>query len=143
MGGIMGESPRLMGRDKSAGKDLYRIWISLRLPFFHKGDFMTYNERVGPVIDLNGRKIIIRDLLTMEKISVSWREYSNLEIVAHREDIKITTVTSKTPTEIQILHPETYQPVDLNIIPELSDINIGDEVKVVEIKGKLYIIPPK
>lgn len=142
MGGVIGESPRLMGRDKSAGKDLYRIWISLRLPFFQKGDFIIYNSHVGQVVDLSGRKIIIRDLATLEKISVSWREYSNLELVTRRENVKNTTVTSKSPTEIQLLHPETYQPVDLEIMPQLSDLNIGDQVEVVEIKGKLYIIPP-
>ena len=32
MGGVVQESPRLVGRDKSRGKDLYRIWISIRLP---------------------------------------------------------------------------------------------------------------
>jgi len=143
MGGIMGESPRLMGRDKSAGKDLYRIWISLRLPLFQKGDFLTHKDHVGQVIDLNGRKIVIMDMETMENISISWREYSNLEKVASREDVKITTVTSRTPTEIQILHPETYQPVDMDIKSELTSINIGEEVEVIEIKGKLYIIPPK
>lgn len=143
MGGMMGESPRLMGRDKSAGKDLYRIWISLRLPLFKKGDFLAHKDHVGQIIDVNGRKIVIMDLETLENISISWREYSNLEKVAGKEDIKITTVTSKTPTEIQLLHPETYQPMDLDMMSELASINIGDEVEVIEIRGKLYIIPPK
>ncbi|WP_209626691.1 60S ribosomal export protein NMD3 [Methanobacterium petrolearium] len=143
MGGILGESPRLMGRDKSAGKDLYRIWISLRLPFFQKGDFLNYGEHIGRVIDLNGRKITIQDLETMNKTSLSWREYSNLKMAVMRDDVKITTVTSKTPTQIQLLHPETYQPLDLDILPEMSEINIGDQVEVVEIKGKIYITPPK
>lgn len=143
MGGMMGESPRLMGRDKSAGKDLYRIWISLRLPLFKKGDFLAHKDHVGQIIDVNGRKIVIMDLETLENISISWREYSNLEKVAGKEDIKITTVTSKTPTEIQLLHPETYQPMDLDMMSELASINIGDEVEVIEIRGKLYIIPQK
>jgi len=143
MGGMLGESPRLMGRDKSAGKDLYRIWISLRLPIFQKGDFITHGDHVGQVIDINGRKIVIQDLDTTEHMSISWREYSNLERIAGKEDVKPTTVTAKTPTEIQILHPETYQPLDLDILIELADINIGEEVEVIEIRGKIYIIPPK
>ncbi|HOI39346.1 MAG TPA: NMD3-related protein [Methanobacterium sp.] len=142
MGGVIGESPRLMGRDKSAGKDLYRIWISYRLPFFHKGDFIIHKKHAGQIIDINGKRILIHYLKTMNKISLSWREYSNLEMVAHGEDVKTTTVTSKTPTKIQLLHPETYQPIDLDILPEFSDINIGDQVKVVEILEKIYIIPP-
>lgn len=143
MGGMIGESPRLMGRDKSAGKDLYRIWISLRLPRFQKGDFLTYANHVGQVIDLNGRKIVSKDLGTLENISISWRQYDNLEKVASREDVKTTTVTSKSPTEIQLLHPDTYQPLDLVMVPGLTDINIGEEVEVIEIQGKQYIIPPK
>jgi len=140
MGGMLGESPRLMGRDKSTGKDLYRIWISLRLPCFQKGDFLSYDNHVGQIIELNGKKIIIHNLENGENLSISWREYSNLKVAAKRDDVKITTISSKTPTEIQILHPETYQPLDLDIRPDLEDINIGDEVKVVEIEGKIYII---
>ncbi len=141
MGGILGESPRLMGRDKSAGKDLYRIWISLRLPTFQKRDFIIYDNHVGYVIDLNGRKIVICDLDTLETRSISWREYSNIEMIAGKGDVKTTTVTSKTPTEIQLLHPDTYQPIDLDILPEQENMNIGDQVEVVEIRGKIYIIP--
>jgi nonsense-mediated mRNA decay protein 3 len=143
MGGMIGESPRLMGRDKSAGKDLYRIWISLRLSRFQKGDFLAYENHIGQVIDLSGRKIVSKDLGTLENISISWRQYDNLEKVASSEDVKTTTITSKSPTEIQLLHPDTYQPMDLAIIPGLNDINIGEEVEVIEIQGKLYIIPPK
>ncbi|CDG65595.1 MAG: ribosomal export protein [Methanobacterium sp.] len=143
MGGILGESPRLMGRDKSAGKDLYRIWISLRLPSFQPGDFLAYSDNLGQVTDLNGKKIMVMDLNTLGKNSISWREYPHLEVVAQKENIKTTTVTSKSPTQIQILHPETYQPVDLDILPEMNSLNIGDPVDVIEIREKLYIIPPK
>jgi nonsense-mediated mRNA decay protein 3 len=141
MGGMIRESPRLMGRDKSTGKDLFRIWISLRLPIFEKEDFLAYGDHLGQIIDLKGNKIILRDLDTMEITSQSWREYPNLIRVAKRQDIHTTTVTSKTPTSIQVLHPENYQPSDLDIRPELSFLNIGDQVKVVEIRKKLYILP--
>ena len=132
-----------MGRDKSAGKDLYRIWISLRLPSFQPGDFLAYSDNLGQVTDLNGKKIMVMDLNTLGKNSISWREYPHLEVVAQKENIKTTTVTSKSPTQIQILHPETYQPVDLDILPEMNSLNIGDPVDVIEIREKLYIIPPK
>jgi nonsense-mediated mRNA decay protein 3 len=141
MGGIIRESPRLMGRDKSTGKDLFRIWISLRLPIFEKEDFLAYGNHLGQIVDLKGNKIILRDLDTIEIKSQSWKEYPNLEIVAKRQDIHTTTVTSKSPTNIQVLHPENYQPRDLGIRPELSFLNIGDQVKVVEIRNKLYMLP--
>ncbi len=143
MGGVVQESPRLVGRDKSRGKDLYRIWISIRLPDFQKYDFIEYENRKGQVKGFDGKKILLNDLESHGVWSVMWKEYNKIDVVARSSDIKTTSVTSKTPKTIQILNPDTYQPVDINISSETSDLKIGDEVKVVEIEGILYIINRK
>ena len=143
MGGVVQESPRLVGRDKSRGKDLYRIWISIRLPDFQKDDFIEYENRKGQVKGFDGKKILLNDLESHGVWSVMWKEYNKIDVVARSSDIKTTSVTSKTPKTIQILNPDTYQPVDINISSETSDLKIGDEVKVVEIEGILYIINRK
>jgi nonsense-mediated mRNA decay protein 3 len=140
MGGVVQESPRLVGRDKSRGKDLYRIWISIRLPEFQKHDFIEYENRKGQVKGFDGKKILLNNLESHDVWSVLWREYNKIKVVARSSDIKTTNVTSKTPKTIQILHPDTYQPVDINLNAETSDLEIGDEVKVVEIEGILYIL---
>jgi nonsense-mediated mRNA decay protein 3 len=140
MGGVIQESPRLVGRDKSRGKDLYRIWISIRLPDFQKNDFIEYQNRKGKVKGFDGKKILLNDLESQDVWSVMWKEYNKIKVVARSSDIKTTNVTSKTPKTIQILHPDTYQPVDININNKISDLEIGDEVKVVEIQGILYIL---
>jgi nonsense-mediated mRNA decay protein 3 len=140
MGGVVQESPRLVGRDKSRGKDLYRIWISIRLPDFQKDDFIEYENRKGQVKGFDGKKILLNDLESQDVWSVLWREYNKIKVVARSSDIKTTSVTSKTPRTIQILHPDTYQPVDINLNAETSDLEIGDEVKVVEIEEILYIL---
>ncbi len=140
LGGVLKDSPRLMGRDKSAGKDLYRVWISLRLPQFQNGDFVRYNNLKTQVMNFNGNKIYLKDLESMSKISVAWRDYEKLTVIAKKEDIKMALITAKTPHSIQILHPETYQPVDIELNEELSHFQIGGELKVVEIDGILYVI---
>ncbi len=143
MGGVVQESPRLVGRDKSRGKDLYRIWISIRLPDFQKDDFIEYENRKGQVKGFDGKKIILNDLESQGVWSVMWKEYNKIKVIARSSDMKTTSVTSKTPKTIQILHPDTYQPVDIDINTEISNLEIGDEVKVVEIEGILYIINRK
>ena len=140
MGGVVQESPRLVGRDKSRGKDLYRIWISIRLPNFKQGDFIKYEDHIGQVKGFDGRKIILKDLESSNIWSVMWKEYNRIKVIARSSDIKITSITSKTPKFIQILHPETYQPVDIEINDKISDLEIGNEVKVLEIEGILYIL---
>jgi len=140
MGGVLQESPRLVGRDKSKGKDIYRIWISIRLPDFQKGDFVEYENHKAQVKGFDGKKITLKDLDSSDILSVMWREYDKIKVIARSDDIQTTSVTSKTPSTIQILHPDTYQPVDIDINDEISKLMIGNDVKVLEVEGILYIL---
>jgi nonsense-mediated mRNA decay protein 3 len=140
MGGVVQESPRLMGRDKSRGKDLYRIWISIRLPDFQIGDFIEYEGIKGRVKGFDGKKILAEKLEDTGVWSIMWKEYSKIRIIARRGDVKITNVTSKTPRTIQILHPDTFQPVDIEINTKNLKLNIGDDVPVLEVEGTLHIL---
>jgi nonsense-mediated mRNA decay protein 3 len=139
-GGVLKDSPRLMGRDKTKGKDLYRIWFSLRLPQFQKYDFVKYNNVKTQVLNFDANKIYLKALDSSATISVAWRDYEKLKLIARKDDIKLAMVTAKTPQLIQILHPDTYQPVDIELNDELRHLHIGDELKVVEIDNILYVI---
>lgn len=140
LGGVMQESPRLVGRDKSKGKDLYRIWISIRMPDFQRGDFVVYEDHKAEVMGFDGKKISLKDLVSGDNISVMWRDYGKINVIARKHDVKTTSVTSKTPTSIQILHPDSYQPIDIDINDEISKLMIGNNVKVLEVEGILYIL---
>lgn len=82
----------------------------------------------------------VRDLETGEIRTILWGEYDNIEVIARAGDVKRTTVTSRSPTMIQVLHPETFEPVDLEVDSRTSKLEIGEEVPVIEIKRRLYII---
>lgn len=140
VGGVIKESPRLMGRDKSSGKDLYRTWISVRIPYFKEEDFIKYENKLGQILGIDGKKILLRDLASFKEISIQWRDYDKIESVAKKEDIKETTVTAKTPDYIQILHPSDYQPLDIKMSPEIANIEIGAQIPVIEIEGNIYIL---
>ncbi len=140
LGGIVGESPRLMGRDKSAGKDLYRIWISLRLPSFKKGDFIALDHSLGRVVNLDGRGVLVEDLESLKLHAIPWKDYDQLVKVSESGMVKKTTVTSISPHKIQVLHPDTYEPLDLDLKPYMDDFKIGDEIEVVEIDHQIYIL---
>jgi nonsense-mediated mRNA decay protein 3 len=140
LGGIVGESPRLMGRDKSAGKDLYRIWISLRLPSFKKGDFLGLDDSLGRVVNLDGRGILIEDLESLKLRAIPWKDYDQLVKVSDSGMVKKTTVTSISPHKIQVLHPDTYEPLDLDLKPYMDNFKIGEEIEVVDIDQQIYIL---
>jgi len=140
LGGIASESPRLMGRDRSSGKGLYRTWISLRLPDFRIGDFLLHQDRTLAVLDLRKRGVSVKDLETRDVKNILWGEYENIDLVARAADVKTTTVTARSPGRIQVLHPETFEPVDLEADSYTSKLEIGEQVPVIEIKKRLYII---
>jgi nonsense-mediated mRNA decay protein 3 len=139
-GGIIKESPRLMGRDKSAGKDLHRIWISFRIPYFRVNDFIKYENSIGQVIGIDGKRVLFKDLISLNQTSIQWRDYDKIETVAKKEDIKETTVTAITPDSIQVLHPDSYEPIDIEINEETSKLQIGSQIPVIVIEGKIYIL---
>jgi len=140
LGGIINESPRLMGFDKSAGKNLYRIWILLRLPNFQMGDFVKYNKAITQVTGYDGNKIYLVDLSSSERVSIPWKSVGKLEVVARNDEIKKVMISARTPKSVQILHPDTYQPVDIDLHEESPHITIGKEIEVVEINNVFYLL---
>ncbi|HIH61361.1 MAG TPA: hypothetical protein HA298_01560 [Methanobacteriales archaeon] len=139
-GGIVGESPKLMGRDKSTGKNIYRIWISFKLPKFKEGDFISYKGRTGLIKAMDSHGILFYDLDRQEMSTVLWREYQRIERIATPADIKKTTVTAISPSRIQILDPISYEPIDLKLKPGMENLKIGDQVSVIQINNKTYIL---
>ncbi|MCQ2964325.1 MAG: hypothetical protein MJ203_02010 [archaeon] len=140
LGGTIKESPRLISEDKSTGKGLYRIWISVRLPKFEINDFVKYNKILAEVIAIDGNRIQIQNLENYEKIALKWREYDNIEKIATKEDIKKAIITAKSPNNIQVLDPEDYSPIDLEMNEKFEKYNIGEEIDVVKLENNLYLI---
>ena len=137
-GGIIKESPRLISEDKSTGKKLYRIWISIRIPKFQLGDIIKYQDKTGQVIDINADKSLFNDLKTDKTFSASWAHYEEVNLIERKEDFQKTMVISKSPSTLQILNPETYLEYDIEMKDKYKDINIGDEINVIKINNEFY-----
>jgi nonsense-mediated mRNA decay protein 3 len=137
-GGIIKESPRLISQDKSTGKGLYRIWISIRLSKFKKRDFVRYDDKDYEIVAIDGKRILIKELATLEKIPLQWKEYTSIKYLKSYEDIQSTTITSISPSIIQILDPDDYSVVDIEMKKSFEKFNIGDEIKVMKIENNLY-----
>lgn len=139
-GGIITESRKIVGRDKSKSRDLYRTWISVRLPSFHKNDFIEYEDKILKIEKIGSHKFVGLNLSTYESESIAWKEYDKIKKVGNTSDVKVSTVTNITPTEIQVLDPETFMPIDLKKTDNMNHINIGQEINVIKLKNKIYII---
>lgn len=140
-GGVIKESRKIVGRDKSKSRDLYRTWLSIRLPSFNRGDFIEYDDNMYQVKKIGSHKIIAHNLITQKDEPITWKQYEDIIKLVDKDDIQTTTITNLTPDEIQILDPDSYMTIDLKFNQDLHDnVKIGEEINVIRIKNKIYIL---
>ncbi|MDO5809603.1 MAG: 60S ribosomal export protein NMD3 [Methanobrevibacter sp.] len=139
-GGIIKESPRLISEDKSTGKGLYRIWISVRIPEFEVEDFVKYEDKIIRIHSIGKSSVVGADIPTGKKHNIPMKNMEDIKLVKKSSDIETTTIISKSPSIIQILDPSDYSAVDLEMKEEFEDYNIGDEIKLIKIDNYIYLI---
>ncbi len=139
-GGVMKESPRLISEDKSTGKGLYRVWISIRIPEFEIGDFIKFENKILYVHSIGKNSIVGEEISTNKKHNIPMKNMDDIELVKKADEIETTTVISKSPQIMQILDPIDYSAVDLDMKEEYGKYNVGDEVKLIRLDNYIYLI---
>lgn len=139
-GGIIKESPRLISEDKSTGKGLYRVWISIRIPEFEVNDFIKFEDKILQVNSIGKNSLVGVDISTNKKHNIPMKQMEEIELVKKADEIETTTIISKSPSIIQILDPSDYSAVDLEMKEEFADYNIGDEIKLIKIDNYIYLL---
>ena len=139
-GGIIKESPRLISEDKSTGKGLYRVWISLRIPEFEIDDFIRFEDKIIQVHSITKSSVVGIDISTNKKHNIPMKNMEDIELIKKSDDIETTTIISKSPSIIQILDPNDYSAVDLEMKDEFAGYNIGDEIRLIKIDDYMYLL---
>lgn len=139
-GGVIKESPRLISEDKSTGKGLYRVWISVRIPEFELNDFIKFEDKILQVKSITKNSVVGVDISTGKKHNIPMKNMEDIELVKKEDEIETTTIISKSPSMMQILDPSDYSAVDLEMKEEFADYNIGDEIKLIKIDNYIYLI---
>lgn len=132
-GGVIKESPRLISEDKSTGKGLYRIWISVRIPEFELGDLVKYYGKILQIKDIGKNRVVANDIKTDKKYSITWNDIEDVKLIKKSKDIEMANIISKSPSKIQVLDPNDYSVIDFDIKDDLKDAEIGDEVEIIKI----------
>lgn len=139
-GGIIKESPRLISEDKSTGKGLYRVWISVRIPEAEINDFIRYEDKVIRLTNISKNSFVGCEISTGKKHNIPMKNMEDIELVKKADEVETTTVISKSPQFIQILDPVDYSAVDLDMKEEYEKYNVGEEVKLIRIDNYVYLL---
>ena len=139
-GGIVKESPRLISEDKSTGKGLYRVWISVRIPEFEIGDFVEYENKIIKVTGIKKSSVVGVDISTNKKHNIPMKNMEDIKLVKKSSEIETATIISKSPQFLQILDPIDYSALDLNMKEEYDSLNVGEEIELIRIDSNVYLL---
>ncbi|MDR1690672.1 MAG: hypothetical protein LBR42_02355 [Candidatus Methanoplasma sp.] len=131
------EASKLVGKT-SDGQDMYRVTYLVRLPDFHVGDVIQFEERYFKLNRVSGNGAKVIDLMNFRERAVKRSDTPSFKVHERSEDLKEATVISKGQKEVQVLDPMNYSAVDISI-PEGAEV--GDTVKVARIDDALYYVP--
>jgi nonsense-mediated mRNA decay protein 3 len=125
LGGRMTTHPKLVG--EKAGRRLYRITWSIRLPRFVKGDIIGHDSGYWEVVQADSRSIRYRDLkngnLRSARTSDGWR------LVGNARDALVMTVAYLDGDTVGLIEPGTGRTIEIMRVPWIP-VFPGDQVRV-------------
>ncbi|HIH36489.1 MAG TPA: hypothetical protein HA232_01095 [Methanocellales archaeon] len=136
-GGQISRAAKLAGRRE--GKDVYRVSFSVRLPRFMVGDILSLGDLIIDITS-TGKRIVGRDLNTGARFNSDVKDMVDAELLCHRSDAKTTVLTMVQDDEIQVLDPDSYEPITLPR-PAFLNAKGGDEVSVIKTHKCMFVLP--
>ncbi|NYT01108.1 MAG: NMD protein affecting ribosome stability and mRNA decay [Methanocellales archaeon] len=136
-GGNFSRASKLAGRRE--GKEVYRISFAVRLPQFMVGDIISIGDHI---IEINsmGKRIIGTNLKTGIRFNSDSGNVAGADLLGHRSDAKTTILTMVQDDDIQVLDPDTYEPIILSR-PAFLRANGGDEISVIKTRSGIFVLP--
>lgn len=134
-------SSELAGRED--GQNVYRMTYSVRLPAYEKEDFIEVEGKIYRIKNTTSGSgpVQVFDLEENRITTIDKEKVKEGEVHGGEELIEEAVVVSEKEDEFQIMDPETYETKTL-LKPE-GYSGDKEEVKVVRIRRKLYLLPEK
>lgn len=129
-GGVVSLNEKLFSYNRQTGKNVYRLNVLFKVPGFIKGDVIEFKDKLILVKSVS-KKVSGKDIIVDKKVSFKYSDDMK------KIETYNTTVSRIKPT-IEVLHPETYESVEVKN-KKLPKLKLGEKVKVVMLKG-VYVV---
>lgn len=136
-GGELKQSSSLVGMKE--GKEITRVTILLRLPAYQIGDFVKIENEYYRVQKLTSQKAHLINLKNWEETTIESKDLKKFHVYPSKDYLQEAIVVSQSPTELQIMHPQTYKNDEI-IKPKPQTIS-SKTVKIVRLDDTLFLVP--
>jgi len=129
-GGELKITKRLFSRNRLTSREVYRVTVYYKPGAFKIGDVVKVGGKIIRVTNLGKGNIVGENLVVNKKINLDIKN-RKIEVLEVKK-----AVVSKTCPKLEVIHPETYQPVEIANQKKVS----GKEIKVVVSEDKVFAL---
>jgi nonsense-mediated mRNA decay protein 3 len=122
-------------------RQVYRMTYLVRIPWYRKGDFFSFDSSFFSIISLHENKVRVLELSTWTEKVVDKKDIQISRIYGGKELIKEMILVSQSKNEIQLMDPKTYMTVEIRK-PKTVSVDTP-MVKIVKLEDSLFLVPEK
>lgn len=130
------ESSSLWG--KRDGEEIYRMTFLVRLPSFGPGDIIEIGGKDHYISRMSKGVLRVIDLERGEERSIRLKDAGECAVAGRASEIPRAVVLSETPTELQLLDPETMTTLDVR--KPAGFRRNGDQIRLAKTKLGTYVL---
>jgi nonsense-mediated mRNA decay protein 3 len=130
------ESSSLWGRRD--GEEIYRMTFLVRLPSFGPGDVVEIGGKDSYISRMSKGVLRVIDLARGEERSIRLKDAGECVVARPASKIPRAVVLSETPTELQLLDPETMATLDVR--KPAGFRRDGDQIRLAKTKSGIYVL---
>jgi len=136
-GGTIKQSAKNIGMKDS--RQVYRMTYLLRLSYFKKGDFISYNGSYFHISSISANNVHVSNLSTWDECVFDIKEIQKAKVLGGEELITEMILVSETEDEVQAMNENSYE---IKIIRKPKIISFKSEkIKIVKIDDLLFLSP--
>jgi nonsense-mediated mRNA decay protein 3 len=122
-------------------RQVYRMTYLVRIPWYRKGDFFSFDNSFYSIISLHENKVRSLELSTWTEKVIDKKDVQPSKVYGGKELIKEMILVSQSKNEIQLMDPKTYRTVEIRK-PKIGSVDTP-MVKTVKLEGSLFLVPEK
>jgi len=133
-GFLVKTSSKLYG--KKNGKDVFRMYYSLKRPAFEAGDFLEYGGSLYRAKEI-GKAVRLLQLPSLKQTSITMHRLADAKVVGRVKDVGKALVTSIRPDGMQVMDSQSGETFEA---PLKEGLKQGQEVEYIRLKERMYVL---
>ncbi|RLE52664.1 MAG: hypothetical protein DRJ30_07625 [Candidatus Methanomethylicota archaeon] len=140
-GAYLKESFKVVGVNRSGGRRISKLTVSVRLPSFRRNDILLFKDRILRFDGYSKNSFLCFDLSNWSPFTLNYRDFWSgaVSLLVKSEDLKIGVILSVYEDVIELMDISSYSIIHVSK-PKFFNLKGGVKVKYFSFEDKVYIV---